>query len=36
MFRAEDELPVIEHRLHAAAHRFAHALVLGLEIDEIH
>jgi hypothetical protein len=27
---------VVQHRLHAAVHGLAHALVLSLEIDEIH
>ena len=36
MFRAENELSVIQHRLDAAVHAFADALVLSLEIDEIH
>jgi hypothetical protein len=36
VFRAENELPMIQHRLHAPVHGFADTLVLSLEIDEIH
>ena len=35
-FGAENELSVVEHRLHAAVHGFANALVLSLEVDEVH